>query len=45
MVTLGGGRGSNIRAVVVCTLLVGHPNPSAPNDGNVDSESFERTEV
>jgi len=45
MATLGGGGGSNICAIVVCTLSVGHPNPSAPNDGNVDSESFERTEV
>lgn len=35
MVTLGGS-GSSTRVVAACTLLVGHPNPSAPNDGDVD---------
>ena len=43
MVTLGGGSkdgssdcGGTTRVIAACTLLVGHPNPSTPNDGDID---------
>lgn len=39
MVTLGGNGRSNsaaTRIIAACTLLVGHPNPSTPNHGDVD---------
>mmetsp|Transcript_30835 Transcript_30835/g.56475 ORF Transcript_30835/g.56475 Transcript_30835/m.56475 type:complete len:403 (+) Transcript_30835:111-1319(+) len=45
MVTLGGGVGSSsnsgthsccTRVIAACTLLVGHPSPSTPNEGDVD---------
>ncbi|KAL7535993.1 hypothetical protein ACHAXR_006853 [Thalassiosira sp. AJA248-18] len=38
MVTLGGGQSSfgATRVIAACTLLVGHPSPSTPNEGDVD---------
>ena len=40
MVTLGGGNNNNgsgtTRVTAACTLLVGRPSPSTPNDGDID---------
>lgn len=32
----GGGGTTTTRVIAACTLLVGHPSPSTPNDGDVD---------